>query len=83
VLLHCCPIGSAESREFPGQKNAFLKLLDSRLTGVALTIGTVILVAYGRNGDWENFVQWQTSRFIHVMSLDFTFLPIVSSTPGR
>jgi len=36
-----------------------------------------------RNGDWENFVQqWQTSRFIHVMSLDFTFLPIVSSTLG-
>lgn len=64
------------STEFPGKKNAFLKLLDSRLTGIALTIGAVILVAYGLgNGDWGNFVQqWQTSRFIHVMSLDFCLL---------
>jgi len=64
------------STEFPGKKNAFLNLLDSRLTGVVLTIGAVILVAYGLgNGDWGNFVQqWQTSRFIHVMSLDFCLL---------
>ena len=64
------------STEFPGKKNAFLLLLDSRLTGVVLTIGAVILVAYGLgNGDWGNFVQqWQTSRFIHVMSLDFCLL---------
>lgn len=64
------------STKFPGEKNTFLKLLDSRLTGVALAIGTVILVAYGLgNGDWGNFVQqWQTSRFIHVMSLDFCLL---------
>lgn len=64
------------STEFPGKKNAFLKLLDSRLTGIALTIGATILVAYGLgNGDWGNFIQqWQTSRFIHVMSLDFCLL---------
>ena len=62
--------------EFAGKKNFFLKLLDSRLTGVALAIGSVILVAYGLvNGDWVNFVQqWQTSRFIHVMSWDFCLL---------
>lgn len=59
--------------EFSGKKNASLKILDSRLTGVALTIGTFILVAYGLgNGDWGNFIQqWQTSRFVNVMSLDF------------
>lgn len=64
------------STEFLQGKNAFLKLLDSRLTGVALTIGTVILVGYGLlNGDWGNFIQqWQTSRFIHVMSWDFCLL---------
>lgn len=64
------------STEFPGEKNALLKLLDSRLTGVILTIGAIILVAYGLlNGDWADFVQqWQTSRFIHVMSLDFCLL---------
>ncbi len=70
------------STEFPGKKNAFLKLLDSRLTGVALTIGATILVAYGLgNGDWGNFVQqWQTSRFIHVMSLDFCLLCLLFPT---
>lgn len=62
--------------EFSGTKNAFIKVLDSRLTGVVLTVGTVILVTYGLlNGDWENFGhQWQTSRFIHLMSLDFCLL---------
>lgn len=61
---------------FPGTKNAFIKVLDSRLTGVLLTVGTAILVSYGLlNGDWLNFgQQWQTSRFIHVMSLDFCLL---------
>jgi len=62
--------------EFSKKKNAFLKLLDSRLTGIALTIGATILVAYGlKNADWGDFLQqWQTSRFIHVMSLDFCLL---------
>lgn len=62
--------------KFTGTKNTFLKLLDSRLTGVLLTVGTIILVAYGLiNGDWGNFVhQWQTSRFVNVMSLDFCLL---------
>ncbi|OUL37475.1 DUF2834 domain-containing protein [Nostoc sp. T09] len=67
------------NKQFVGQKNAFLKLLDSRVTGVLLTVATVILVAYGLlGGDWENFVQqWHTSRFIHVMSLDFCFLSLL------
>jgi hypothetical protein len=61
--------------QFPGKKNFLIKLLDSRITGIALTIGTIILLSYGLQGDWSNFVQqWQTSRFIHVMSLDFCLL---------
>lgn len=61
---------------FPGPKNAFIKLLDARLTGVVLSIGAIALVAYGiGKGDWADFIQqWQTSRFIHVMSLDFCLL---------
>lgn len=61
---------------FPGQKNIFLNLLDSRWTGIVLTIGTVSLITYGLvAGDWENFAQqWETSRFIHVMSIDFCLL---------
>lgn len=64
---------------FTGEKNAFLKLLDSRWTGVFLTLGTVILLGYGlTQGDWGNYVQqFQTSRFIHVMSLDFCLLCVL------
>ncbi|PIG90682.1 DUF2834 domain-containing protein [Gloeocapsopsis sp. IPPAS B-1203] len=64
------------STTFPGQKNAFLKLLDSRWTGIILMTAAVLLVAYGfSKGDWGDYVyQWRTSRFIHVMSLDFCLL---------
>jgi peptidoglycan/LPS O-acetylase OafA/YrhL len=64
------------NQKFSGKKNLLLSLLDSRLTGIALAVGTAIIVAYGvGEGDWGNFVQqWQTSRFIHVMSLDFCLL---------
>ncbi|WP_413163271.1 DUF2834 domain-containing protein [Capilliphycus salinus ALCB114379] len=61
---------------YSGSPNLFLKILDSRITGIALTLGAVTLIAYGLNGgDWSDFAQqWQTSRFIHVMSLDFCLL---------
>lgn len=64
------------NNKFVGKKNTLLKLLDSRVTGFVLTLATTILVAYGlREGDWGNFVQqWQTNRFINVMSLDFCLL---------
>lgn len=61
--------------KFTGKKNLFLKILDSRLTGIVLSIGAIAIVVYGLNGDWSNFVQqWQSDRFIHVMSLDFCLL---------
>lgn len=64
------------NQEFIGSKNLFLKILDSRWLGIALTIGSLFLLSYGLfNGNWEDFIQqWQTSRFIHVMSLDFCLL---------
>lgn len=62
--------------KFEGRKNVFLKILDSRWTGIALTIAAVLIVTYGlSNGDWNDYVQqWRTSRFIHVMSIDFCLL---------
>ncbi|MEG4215388.1 DUF2834 domain-containing protein [Microcoleus sp. Pol14C6] len=62
--------------EFSAPKNIFLKILDSRFTGIFLTLAAVGLVAFGlTKGDWSDFIgQWQTSRFIHVMSLDFCLL---------
>jgi hypothetical protein len=64
------------NQEFSGSKDIVLKLLDSRWLGVALTLGTLVLLGFGLfKGDWGNFIeQWQTSRFIHVMSLDFCLL---------
>ncbi|CAC5345053.1 MULTISPECIES: hypothetical protein [Planktothrix] len=65
--------------QFLGKKSWFIKILDSRITGLLLTLGTIILVIYGlTQGNWEDFIQqWQTSRFIHVMSLDFLLLSIL------
>ncbi len=64
------------NQEFTGSKGIFLKLLDSRWIGVALTLGTLVLLGFGLiKGDWGDFIQqWQTRRFIHVMSLDFCLL---------
>ncbi|BAY85370.1 hypothetical protein NIES267_48700 [Calothrix parasitica NIES-267] len=65
--------------DFVGKKNAFLKLLDSRITGILLSVGAIVLVSYGlQGGNWENFIQqWKTDRFIHVMSLDFCMLCLI------
>lgn len=65
--------------EFIGEKNRFFKLLESRITGFFLTLLTAALVVYGViNGNWFDFVhQWQTSRFIHVMTLDFILLSLL------
>jgi hypothetical protein len=62
--------------KFTGSKDIVLKILDSRWLGVALTIGTLVLLSFGLlKGDWGDFIQqWQNSRFIHVMSLDFCLL---------
>jgi hypothetical protein len=56
-----------------GPKNNWIKFWDARLTGGAIALAAIALVLYGVvAGDWQNFVhQWQTNRFIHVMSLDF------------
>lgn len=67
---------------FVGEKNWFLKLLDSRWTGAILALGAIALLLYGITaGDWSNFVQqWRSDRFIHVMSLDFCLLCLLFST---
>jgi hypothetical protein len=64
------------NQQFTGSKDIFLKLMDSRWLGVVLTFGSLALLSFGLlNGDWRDFIQqWQTNRFIHVMSLDFCLL---------
>lgn len=62
--------------DFVGEKSGLLKITDSRWFGGGVAIGSIALLVYGlTQGDWSDFVdQWQTSRFIHVMSLDFCLL---------
>ncbi len=62
--------------DFTEPKSGGLQLLDSRWLGIVLSAAAIALLGYGfSQGDWANFVQqWQTNRFIHVMSLDFCLL---------
>ncbi|MCP2732549.1 DUF2834 domain-containing protein [Limnofasciculus baicalensis] len=67
------------NQKFTGAKDIFLKFLDSRWLGVALSLATFALLCFGlTQGNWGNFIaQWQTSKFIHVMSLDFCMLSLL------
>ena len=61
---------------FSGPKSALLRLVESRWLGAALAAGASALADFALlKGDWLDFwQQWQTGRFIHVMSLDFVGL---------
>jgi hypothetical protein len=59
-----------------------MKLWDSRWTALVLAIAAIALIITGlTQGNWADFVtQWQTSKFIHVMSLDFCALSLLLPT---
>jgi len=65
--------------EFNGEKSKLLQVLDSRILGVILLLGAIALLVFGiTQGNWQDFIyQWQTRRFIHVMSLDFCLLALL------
>lgn len=64
---------------FVGEKTGFIRFWDSRITGVVLLLATAAILVYGlRGADWGDFVaQWQSSRFLHVMGLDFCLLSLL------
>lgn len=66
----------------PSTPSLVLRGLESRGLGVLVLVGAIALMGYGlAAGDWPDFVaQWQTSRFIHVMSLDFCALWLLVPT---
>lgn len=61
---------------FAPPKSRLLAVVDARWLGLSLLVASLGLLGYGiYAGDWADFIaQWQTSRFIHVMSLDFCLL---------
>ncbi len=64
------------TQEFSGQKDIWLSVLDSWPFGMFLSLSTPGLLAYAiLAGDWGDFVrQWHTSRFVHLISLDFCLM---------
>ncbi|MCG9892539.1 MAG: DUF2834 domain-containing protein [Thermosynechococcaceae cyanobacterium MS004] len=65
-----------------GVKGWGLKIWDLRWLGLIGLGGAIACLGFGiTQGDGANFVQqWQTSRFIHVMSLDFCLLSLLFPT---
>lgn len=62
-----------------GEINRNLRFWDSRGLAIGLLGGAIALLCFGLiQGDWTDFINlWQTSRFIHVMSLDFCMLSLL------
>ncbi len=59
-----------------GNKSGILKILDSPGTAIISSITLLICLIWGiTQGNWSDFVtQWQTTQFVHVMSIDFCTL---------
>ncbi|MBW4638734.1 MAG: hypothetical protein KME05_10960 [Gloeocapsa sp. UFS-A4-WI-NPMV-4B04] len=70
------------NQEFSGNKDGLLKLLDSRSTGIILTVFTLGLLVFGcLAGDWGDFIaQFQGDRFINGMSLAFCLFCLLFPT---
>lgn len=67
------------NREFYGDKDQWLRILDKRSTGIYLLLGTMGLLAYAiLAGDWGDYLQqFQTRHFVHLISLDFCLMCLV------
>ncbi|MEP0799831.1 DUF2834 domain-containing protein [Funiculus sociatus GB2-M1] len=70
------------NQEFSGQKDAFLKVFDSRWTGIILNLSTLISLAFGLlAGDWGDFIQqFLSDRFVNGMSLAFCLFCLLFPT---
>lgn len=70
------PNPSFSGASLKGARGWLLRLLESRWLGALLGAGAIALAALALlKGDWPDlWQQWQTSRFIHVMALDFVAL---------
>lgn len=71
-----------EEMETSGKTLGIVPLLRRRGLPLLALLGTAALLAYGLSqGDWADFAnQWRSSRFIHVMSLDFVLLTLLFPT---
>ncbi|MGD1850996.1 MAG: DUF2834 domain-containing protein [Cyanophyceae cyanobacterium] len=75
-------LGGEATQDFSEGRLWTLKFWDSRWLPLVLFAGAGALAVYGiTQGDWTDFVnQWQSSKFVHVMSLDFCALSVLFPT---
>lgn len=67
--------------QFSGPKDSWIRFWDSRTNAIILSISTAVIVGYGLLGSWSEFAeQWQTERFVHVMSLAFCLFALLFPT---
>ena len=71
------------NQSFSGEKDPWIAVLDSQMTGVILTISTIILVLYAVLwGDWAAFAQeFMTNRFIYGMTIAFCLFCVLFPYP--
>ena len=64
------------------KKDSFLNLLDSRSTGIILTVFTIFVLVYGVfAGNWTDYIQqFLGDRFINGMSLAFCLFCLLFPT---
>ena len=70
------------NQAFTGKKDKFLNLLDSRSTGIILTVFTIFVLVYGVfAGNWTDYIQqFLGDRFINGMSLAFCLFCLLFPT---
>ncbi|MBW4462034.1 MAG: hypothetical protein KME47_17605 [Nodosilinea sp. WJT8-NPBG4] len=71
------------NRSFSGEKDPWIAVLDSQMTGVILTTSTIVLVLYAVLwGDWAAFAQeFMTNRFIYGMTIAFCLFCVLFPYP--
>lgn len=71
------------NQQFNGEKDGWLSLLDSHLSGYILALSTVVLFAFALFlGDWSAFAyEFLTNKFIHGMSLAFCLFCLLFPYP--
>ena len=71
------------NQSFSGEKDPWIAVLDSQMTGVILTISTIVLVLYAVVwGDWAAFAQeFMTNRFIYGMTIAFCLFCVLFPYP--
>ena len=71
------------NQSFSGEKDPWIAVLDSQMTGVILTISTIVLVLYAVLwGDWAAFAQeFMTNRFIYGMTIAFCLFCVLFPYP--